>query len=265
MPIPPGAQGAYQYLDVATATGHVSIPVDVQAASRVADEKRRRNAGASARFRARRKEKEQANSKEIEDLKDQIRELGEEADFYRRERDYLASALWSSGEPGATAAGGAGAPGVRERHFPRPASPRRRRVPRTQRRVEESPEGGSSAYSSYTEVGEPGGPGRYTRRRLNDEDVRAPGGSSSGGGNGVGPGPSGPPSGGFEPQRAPTLLVQPLAPPAPGVPGPGLYDPRLALGYGDAQNQGLSGPPPSLPPPPPPPPTGLGGEWPHRR
>ncbi|KAH9829623.1 basic region leucin zipper [Teratosphaeria destructans] len=96
-----------------TTSGTVQLPVDVQAASRVADEKRRRNAGASARFRQRRKEKEKEASVTISRLEHQVKELSEDADFYKRERDYMAGLLVHL--PGG------------ERHFPRPQSPRRRR------------------------------------------------------------------------------------------------------------------------------------------
>ncbi|KAK0281643.1 hypothetical protein LTR91_003869 [Friedmanniomyces endolithicus] len=108
------APNTYQMMTLETTAGTVQLPVDVQAASRVADEKRARNAGASARFRARRKEKEKEASVTIGKLDQQVKELGEDADHYRRERDYLSGALLQT-------AGG-------ERHFPRPPSPRRRRT-----------------------------------------------------------------------------------------------------------------------------------------
>ncbi|KAI7333816.1 hypothetical protein KC354_g18066 [Hortaea werneckii] len=108
-----GGQNTYQMMTLETTSGTVQLPVDVQAASRVADEKRRRNAGASARFRQRRKEKEKEASTTIARLEQQMKELSEDADFYKRERDYMASVILQ--------ASGA------ERHFPRPTSPRRRR------------------------------------------------------------------------------------------------------------------------------------------
>lgn len=103
-------QGAYRLMMFDPEQGSIEIPVDVVGASRVADEKRRRNAGASARFRARKKEKEQASTKELDDMRQQIQDLGEDAEFYRQERDVLASALYSTTEG--------------ERHFPRRPSPR---------------------------------------------------------------------------------------------------------------------------------------------
>jgi hypothetical protein len=105
--------GNYQILTVATKQGNVQIPVDVQAASRLADEKRKRNAGASARFRARRKAKEQEATSTISRLEQEVREANEDAEFYRRERDFFAQIVYNS------AAG--------REHFPRPQSPRHRR------------------------------------------------------------------------------------------------------------------------------------------
>ncbi|PNS21843.1 Regulatory protein cys-3 [Sphaceloma murrayae] len=110
-----GGQATYQLMTVQTANGTVQVPVDVQAASRLADEKRRRNAGASARFRERRKKKEMEASQTIRKLETQVKELSEDCDFYRRERDNLVSVVMQ-------------APGG-ERLFPRPASPRLRRAP----------------------------------------------------------------------------------------------------------------------------------------
>ena len=58
------------------------MPLDIQAASKVADENGKRNAIASHRFRERRKEKDQG-------LEAQLREMTEEKEYYRRERDFL--------------------------------------------------------------------------------------------------------------------------------------------------------------------------------
>ena len=138
-----GGQNVYQMMTLETTAGTVQLPVDVQAASRVADEKRRRNAGASARFRQRRKEKEKEASTTIARLEQQVKELGEDADFYRRERDIFQGIL--STIPGC------------ERHLQRPPSPRLRRSsitslggsggtvlggpPPTQEQIQRSPEG----------------------------------------------------------------------------------------------------------------------------
>lgn len=108
-----GGQNVYQMMTLETTSGTVQLPVDVQAASRVADEKRRRNAGASARFRQRRKEKEREASTSIARLEQRLKDMSEDMEFYKRERDYFASVVMQT-------------PGY-ERHFPRPASPVRRR------------------------------------------------------------------------------------------------------------------------------------------
>ncbi|KAG0648565.1 Transcription factor zip1 [Hyphodiscus hymeniophilus] len=88
------ASDPIQVLTITTSQGVFNVPVDVRQASRLADEKRARNAGASARFRQRRKEKEREASTTIEkyqsqsrDLERKVRELEQERDFYRGERD----------------------------------------------------------------------------------------------------------------------------------------------------------------------------------
>ena len=90
------ASNPVQILTITTAEGTYDVPVDTQQASRLADEKRARNAGASARFRQRRKEKEREANTTIEkiqsenrDLTRQLRETQQERDFYRGERDRL--------------------------------------------------------------------------------------------------------------------------------------------------------------------------------
>ena len=110
-----GGPSTYQMMTVQTTSGTVQLPVDVQAASKVADEKRRRNAGASARFRERRKKKEVEASATIRKLEMQAKDMAEDVEHYRRERDYLASVVMQTPD--------------RERHFPRPQSPRLRRPP----------------------------------------------------------------------------------------------------------------------------------------
>ncbi|KAI4721817.1 hypothetical protein E4T48_01820 [Aureobasidium sp. EXF-10727] len=108
-----GSSNSVQMMTLKTTEGDVRFPVDVQAASRVADEKRRRNAGASARFRERRKRKEMEASQTIARLEQQVKDMTEDADFYRQDRDILASIVSQF-------------PGGRE-HLPRPQSPRARR------------------------------------------------------------------------------------------------------------------------------------------
>ena len=102
----------YQMMTLDTEQGPIQVPVDVQAASKVADEKRKRNATASHRFRQRRKEKERENSQNIARLEDQIRQMEEEREHYRRERDYFREVAVR--QPGQT------------HILPRPLSPRQR-------------------------------------------------------------------------------------------------------------------------------------------
>jgi hypothetical protein len=88
IPVAPSSQGGIQLMTIKSQQGHkVQIPVDDQAASKVADEKRRRNAGASTRFRARRKERERETSMSISKLEQQLQNAIEDAKFYREERD----------------------------------------------------------------------------------------------------------------------------------------------------------------------------------
>jgi hypothetical protein len=83
------AQSNYQMMTINTDQGPIQVPVDIQAASKVADDKRKRNAGASARFRQRRKEKEREASQTIAKLEQQARDLADHRDFYRAERDHF--------------------------------------------------------------------------------------------------------------------------------------------------------------------------------
>lgn len=147
-------QTVYQMMTLETTSGTVQLPVDVQAASRVADEKRRRNAGASARFRARRKEKEKEASGTIAKLELQLKHLSEDVDFYRRERGYLAGIVLQV--PGG------------ERHFPRPQSPRHRRSSSIL-------EGGSAGYMSDPDVPPSPDEGRNVRRRTSTISLAPPG------------------------------------------------------------------------------------------
>ena len=105
---------ALQLMTLDTEQGPIQVPVDVTAASKVADEKRKRNATASHRFRQRRKEKERETSQNIAKLEHQIRDLAEERDYYRLERDFFRS--MASKETGLA------------RLPPRPPSPRQIRL-----------------------------------------------------------------------------------------------------------------------------------------
>lgn len=89
-----GQNSNIRFMPISTEHGPMYVPVDVQAASKMADEKRARNAGASARFRERRKQKEKEASMNIQKLEQQLRDLEKRArdaetdrDFYRGERD----------------------------------------------------------------------------------------------------------------------------------------------------------------------------------
>ena len=126
-----GSNSTYQMMTIETSSGIVQVPVDVQAASKVADEKRKRNAGASARFRERRKKKEVESTSTITKLENRAKDLAEDVEHYRRERDYLANVVLN-GPDG-------------QRHFPRPQSPRLRRVASGRTRTRNS----SSATSEY--------------------------------------------------------------------------------------------------------------------
>ncbi|KAI9654156.1 MAG: hypothetical protein M1831_005510 [Alyxoria varia] len=146
-----------RYMTVDAGQGMISIPVDMQAASKVAAEKRARNAGASARFRARRKEREQASSREIDLLKDRIHDLEEDTEFYRGERDKLAEALYASVSD-------------KGRYFPRPVSPQSQRAMNpTQRPTRTTRDPRSTSSEAAEEQAYQDAEGRRTRRRLNEE------------------------------------------------------------------------------------------------
>lgn len=147
----PGGASTYQMMTLETTSGTVQLPVDVQAASRVADEKRRRNAGASARFRERRKKKEIEASATISKLEQQVKELSEDMEFYKRERDYLLAVVTQT-------SGG-------ERHLPRPQSPRTRRAAGGAPTAQSSSAASGYGTSSEREAQSPD-LGRNVRRRT---------------------------------------------------------------------------------------------------
>ena len=142
----PGAS-SYPSMALDTDQGTIPVPVDILAASKVADEKRRRNATASHRFRQRRKEKERETSQNIAKLEHQIREIAEEREFYRMERDYFRNIACS----------GSNALQI----SPRPPSPRQVRLAQL---------GSSSSYGSSQWQGQedPNATGRNTRRRTSN-------------------------------------------------------------------------------------------------
>lgn len=65
------------------------VELDVEQASKTANEKRKRNAGASARFRQRRKEKEREASQTIANLERELHAVEDERNHYRSERDFF--------------------------------------------------------------------------------------------------------------------------------------------------------------------------------
>jgi hypothetical protein len=135
----PSGQSSIQLMTIKSQQGHnVQIPVDVQAASKVADEKRRRNAGASARFRARRKEKEREASMSISRLEQQLRDAIEDADFYRTERDYFKAIVFQQPRS--------------DRLYVRPTSPRLSRPAAPPSHAPSSTRAGSEdSYADYEE------------------------------------------------------------------------------------------------------------------
>lgn len=89
-----GDAGLLEMMTLETSSGTVQLPVDVEAALRVADEQRRRNMSASARFRQRSREKKREIQSTIAGLKEEVRSLQAKLDGltrdaarYKRERD----------------------------------------------------------------------------------------------------------------------------------------------------------------------------------
>jgi hypothetical protein len=110
IPVVSAGRTEWEYFTITSSRGDVRVPVEVHVASRQADEKRKRNAGASARFRQRRKEKEREANTTIDRLKDELRSMTEDCDYYKAERDRYLDALKEN-------------PGW-ERHLPQSPSPR---------------------------------------------------------------------------------------------------------------------------------------------
>ena len=90
-----GTTGKVRYETITIETKHspIQVPGDMQTASEIADEKRKRNATASSRCRKRRKENEQEMSRKISDLEAQVWKLFQEIENYRQERDLLHDAI----------------------------------------------------------------------------------------------------------------------------------------------------------------------------
>lgn len=92
-------------LSIPTSNGLFDIPVNIHHGSKVAGEKRARNAGASARFRKRRKVRETEAQSSIEklqactmELEGKLREVGQDRDFYRADRDRLRAVVFETPE-----------------------------------------------------------------------------------------------------------------------------------------------------------------------
>ena len=227
-----GGQNVYQMMTLETTSGTVQLPVDVQAASRVADEKRRRNAGASARFRQRRKEKEREASTSIARLEQQVKELAEDLDFYRNERGQLLSVLQ-------------GVSGM-EHHLQRPPSPRQMRG--SMGSMQGSMAGRQGSYMRPQES-QPQSPdtGRNVRRRTSTFSLPPAPPSSQ-----LPPPPPGPPP--LQPSYPPSGYSTPIAPQTPVLPSPharqSLPAPSSQRAFGQPQQQqtapGPLGPPPIM-------------------
>ena len=218
----------YHLMTLNTEQGPIQVPVDVQAASKVADEKRKRNATASHRFRQRRKEKERETSQNIAKLEHQVRELAEEKEFYRLERDFFRSVV--KGMPGQPPIG------------PRPTSPRLLRL---------APQGAAApgGYSNapWPPADESSRTARNTRRRTSS--YVPPQGLAPPPPANVPPIPTGPPTG-LAP--APTGRHMPMAPSSSGtgdagnrtrLPGPGQltagpFDPSATGSYDNTWKPG---------------------------
>lgn len=83
------AHRQHQMMVLETAQGYIQVPVDVEAASDVQNEKRKRNALASHGFRQRRRNKERETSEMIATLEARVRDAEEERNYYLQERNYL--------------------------------------------------------------------------------------------------------------------------------------------------------------------------------
>ncbi len=88
-PVINAAREKYQLMTLDTDHGPIQVPVEVQGASKVADEKRKRNATASHRFRQRRKDI-------IAKLELQLRATTEERDSYQEQAAYFSTVACST-------------------------------------------------------------------------------------------------------------------------------------------------------------------------
>jgi hypothetical protein len=169
IPVVSAGQSTYEYFTIPSGRGFVSLPVEVHVASRQADEKRKRNAGASARFRQRRKEKEREANSTIDRLKEQLRAVTEDCEYYKTERDRFFNALKET-------------PGW-ERYLPRSPSPRLKRRALSSHTISTSgvTSGGASPTSPLPPPAvemhsQPGNESeRNTRRRIDSDSYHSSG------------------------------------------------------------------------------------------
>lgn len=202
-------------LPISTEHGQMFMPVDVTAASKVADEKRARNAGASARFRARRKEKEkEANNtignmqKDLKDKENELKEMETERNFYRAERDRFRDMVYRN-------------PATRDMALQAPPSPRLTRTP-----AYPPPPSGSLYQPVSDQQSESGRPSQ--RRRVNPPGDFAFGGPPASNfptpsfppppypGQSYNPSPIPHPGGAVPPSSLPPLRMNNPAPPSGG-------------------------------------------------
>ena len=206
-------------ISVPTQEGRMLLPVevDVEQASKAANDKRKRNAGASARFRQRRKEKEREASQTISSLESRLRAVEDERNHYRTERDFFRDFL-------ARQIGPAQLP-------PRPPTPSVYPFPRT-------PGFEASAWQDFSrESSEP--PTRNVRRRTGSLPATVASVSV--------------PPAMLPPQPAPSFLPGP-PPPMPPLQHPHVSSIAPSEAPPFAAQAPLPPPPPPPPPPHPPPP-----------
>jgi hypothetical protein len=161
IPMVSAGQSSYELVSINTGRGMVSLPVEVHVASRQADEKRKRNAGASARFRQRRKEKEREANATIDKLRDQVRFMTQDAEYYKGERDRYLEELKKT------------MPGW-ERLLPRSPSPATKRPPMDLSVSGEGMTPSSPQSATSSEQPRPSENDRNTRRRTDAYSLPLP-------------------------------------------------------------------------------------------
>lgn len=138
------SDGNFQFMT----SGGIMVPLDTQQASRLSDEKRKRNAGASARFRQRRKEREKESATAISRLETRVKELEDTNIWYRSERDHLRQICINHG--------------LQSKIGPRSMSPRLRKMTPITTSTASSPSKWEQQGKAYDEQS------RHQRRRVGD-------------------------------------------------------------------------------------------------